>query len=55
MTLVLWKALILRVKKNIKFTAAAEINMIIGCGIHERIWRLWRTIPYSFEEVYFKL
>jgi nitroreductase len=36
----------LRVKKILNLPAAAEINMIIGCGIRENL-AFMETIPYS--------
>jgi nitroreductase len=39
--------------KKINLPAAAEINMIIGCGIREE--SLWKRFRIPFEEVYFKL
>jgi hypothetical protein len=43
-------------KRILNLPAAAEINMIIGCGILGRIWRFYgERFRKPFEEVYFKL
>ncbi|SEA39674.1 Nitroreductase [Flavobacterium gillisiae] len=45
----------LRVKKILNLPAAAEINMIIGCGIREESGVYGERFRVPFEEVYFKL
>jgi nitroreductase len=45
----------LRVKKILNLPAAAEINMIIGCGIREESGVYGKRFRIPFEEVYFKL
>jgi nitroreductase len=45
----------LRVKRILNLPAAAEINMIIGCGIREESGVYGERFRVPFEEVYFKL
>lgn len=45
----------LRVKKILNLPAAAEVNMIIGCGIREESGVYGERFRIPFEEVYFKL
>jgi nitroreductase len=45
----------LRVKKILDLPAAAEINMIIGCGIREESGVYGERFRVPFQEVYFKL
>jgi hypothetical protein len=45
----------LRVKKILNLPAAAEINMIIGCGIRTKSGVYGERFRIPFEEVYFKL
>jgi nitroreductase len=45
----------LRVKKILNLPAAAEINMIIGCGIREESGVYGERFRVPLEEVYFKL
>ena len=45
----------LRVKKILNLPSAAEINMIIGCGIREESGVYGERFRVPFEEVYFKL
>lgn len=45
----------LRVKKIVNLPAAAEINMIIGCGIREESGVYGERFRVPFDEVYFKL
>lgn len=45
----------LRIKKIVDLPAAAEINMIIGCGTREESGVYGTRFRIPFEEVYFKL
>ncbi|MFV8328301.1 nitroreductase family protein [Flavobacterium sp. ZS1P14] len=45
----------LRIKKILHLPAAAEINMIIGCGLREEQGVYGERFRIPFEEVYFKI